>query len=118
MQAAFEAGCPGLGGRPYLLFLGRIHEKKGVELLLHAYAQLAGSRAQVPALVLAGPGLDSAYGQQMRQLAASLPAPAAVHWPGMLSGDAKWGAFYGCEDVVTDLDVFSAQCHELIFELG
>lgn len=120
MQEAFLAKCPELRDRPYLLFLSRIHEKKGVELLLRAYAQLAhvvttdaptewlpekallATLSAVPALVVAGPGLETTYGQRIHQLAAELPelADADIFFPGMLTGDAKWGAFYGCEAFV------------------
>ena len=98
MQTAFLAKCPALQGRPYLLFLSRLHEKKGVELLLQAYA--AAAHPQAPALVIAGPGLDTPYGQRLRQLAAALPQAADIFFPGMLTGDAKWGAFYGCDAFV------------------
>jgi glycosyltransferase involved in cell wall biosynthesis len=117
MQKAFLANYPDLQNRPYLLFLSRIHEKKGVELLLQAYARIIGDLVAasrqvssctlndspasqevqtLPALIIAGPGLETSYGQRMQQLAAELPEAAAVFFPGMLSGDAKWGAFYGC----------------------
>jgi glycosyltransferase involved in cell wall biosynthesis len=107
MREAFLAKCPALENRPYLLFLSRIHEKKGVDLLVQAYAQLkqdlgaaAAQPLGLPALVLAGPGLDTAYGQRMQQFAIELVGAENVFMPGMLSGDAKWGAFYGCEAFV------------------
>jgi len=113
----FEQHCPGLNRRPHLIFLGRIDPKKGVDLLIRAYAAVYNSisNAQTPApdssaipvLVIAGPGLDTEYGQQMQQLAATLcPTTAdagsrpAILWPGMLTGDAKWGALYRAEAFV------------------
>jgi glycosyltransferase involved in cell wall biosynthesis len=40
MREAFEARCPGLNARPYLLFMSRVHPKKGVDLLVRAYARV------------------------------------------------------------------------------
>ena len=40
MQEAFAARCPDLKGRPYLLFLSRVHPKKGVAALVRAYARV------------------------------------------------------------------------------
>jgi glycosyltransferase involved in cell wall biosynthesis len=99
MREAFLSKSIGLGDRPYFLFLSRIHEKKGVDLLIRAYADVYQSEPASPTspvLVIAGP-LNSDFARAMQNLAAELCPRDAVFWPGMLSGDAKWGAFHGCE---------------------
>src|SRR5690606_24631258 len=78
---------------PYWLFLSRIHPKKGVDLLIRAYDKLCAQNSGMPDLVIAGPK-DSDYARQMIELAESNPK---IHFTGMLQGDAKWGALYGCE---------------------
>jgi glycosyltransferase involved in cell wall biosynthesis len=109
MGEAFAQKCPRLNGRPYFLFLGRIHPKKGVDILIKAFAncyhltpdsQPSTLNSQLPLLVIAGPGLETAYGKKMRQLAADLCPSDSVLWPGMLAGDAKWGALYNAEAFV------------------
>ena len=99
MKLAFGEKCPGLNNEPYLLFIGRIHEKKGVDALIKAYALVADSAAgkPLPKLVIAGPGLQHDYGKKIYQLADETCPKGSVLWPGMLTGDAKWGALYNCE---------------------
>lgn len=98
MRAALAETLPTAHERPYLLFLSRIHEKKGADLLVQAYADGAAGPA-APRLVVAGPGRESAYGQAVQALAAGAPAGAVV-FPGMVTGAGKWGAFYGAEAFV------------------
>jgi glycosyltransferase involved in cell wall biosynthesis len=85
---------PALGGQRLLLFLGRMHEKKGCDLLLRAFAKMGSPRDLH--LVMAGP-CDSAYAAAMKQLSHNLGAAEKVTWTGMLQGDLKWGAFRAAE---------------------
>ncbi|MDQ1085609.1 glycosyltransferase [Siphonobacter sp. SORGH_AS_1065] len=98
MKKAFLANCPEVGEQPYLLFLSRLHEKKGVDLLLNAYEKAIIQCRRLPKLVIAGPGMNTTYGKKTYQMVQSSAAlRQQVYFSGMLSGDAKWGAFYGCE---------------------
>ncbi|MRI02119.1 glycosyltransferase [Kriegella sp. EG-1] len=107
MTTAFQDKCPDIKGRSYFLFLSRIHEKKGVDLLLKAYAEfskqqlLLDSTIEMPKLVIAGPGIASNYGKQIQKIIDDDNFLLKnVLLPGMLSGNAKWGAFYDCEAFV------------------
>ena len=101
MHNAFRNICPMTGSQSYLLFLGRIHEKKGVDLLIKAYASLLKMEKVMPKLVIAGPGLETLYGKKLHQSVLNNPKlKQMVFFPGMLSGKAKWGAFYGCESFI------------------
>ncbi|HKZ36777.1 MAG TPA: glycosyltransferase [Chryseolinea sp.] len=102
MREAFIQRCPDLNNRRYILFLGRIHEKKGVDLLINAFLEFERkSKDQYNSglvLVVAGPGLDTAYGQRVQHLVSKAgELKNSIIFPGMLAGNAKWGAFYGCE---------------------
>ncbi|MBK1442213.1 glycosyltransferase [Parapedobacter sp. ISTM3] len=83
-----------LPDRPYWLFLGRIVPKKGVDLLISAYNRVLSEYVDIPNLVIAGPGLNTPYGRYILQLAKDNPR---IHFTGMLTGKAKWGAIYNCE---------------------
>ncbi len=91
LKTAFFDAWPQLKGKPYLLFLGRIHPKKGCDLLLEAFASTADAEMQ---LVMAGPD-ETGWGADLRAQAQRLGVVDRITWTGMLRGDAKWGAFYG-----------------------
>ena len=76
--------------RRFLLFLSRIHSKKGCDLLLEALARLAAEYPDLD-LVIAGPD-EAGLRPQLEAQAKRLGIEQRVHWTGMLEGEAKWGA--------------------------
>jgi glycosyltransferase involved in cell wall biosynthesis len=91
----FLATYPELRGRRILLFFGRIHEKKGCDMLVEAFAKLAAGDPALH-LVIAGPGRPPLV-DSLKDLARTHGAADRISWPGMLQGDLKWGAFYCAE---------------------
>ncbi|HEX2100239.1 MAG TPA: glycosyltransferase [Candidatus Synoicihabitans sp.] len=100
LAEAFQATLPGMSS-PYWLYLGRLHEKKGIDLLVEAYAKLAATAAAaLPALVIAGPPQDAAFVERLRHRVGTLAAGAEVHWTGMLQGAAKWSLLSRAEALI------------------
>jgi len=91
----FMERFPLLAGKRLLLFLGRIHPKKGPDLLIEAFAAMAASDARLH-LMIAGPD-QLGWQVALQQRAAALGIAERLSWPGMLSGDLKWGAFRSAE---------------------
>ena len=97
-KEAFWAVAPQLRNRRFLLFLGRLHEKKGCDLLIEAFGKVAARWPDV-SLALAGPdqmGLRSTLEARAHEMGIG----DRVIWPGMLSGNAKYGAFRAAEAFV------------------
>ncbi len=99
----FFQAFPELEAKRFLLFLGRIHEKKGCDLLIQAFAnslsQLQnkdGLQLDDLHLVFAGPD-DNLFARRLKEMAMRLGVNSKVTWTGMLSGDLKWGSFH-CAD--------------------
>jgi len=92
---------PNLKAKRIILFLGRVHEKKGCDLLIQAFASLlsepaCANREEIH-LVIAGPCASAAYLEELQQLAARTCPASSVTWTGLLSGDVKWGALHAAE---------------------
>jgi len=95
---AFHQRFAELRSRRFLLFMARIHEKKGCDLLIEAFAKVAASVPDVD-LVIAGPD-QAGLQAKLQSQADKLGIAKRVHWPGMLGGDLKWGALRACEAFV------------------
>jgi glycosyltransferase involved in cell wall biosynthesis len=94
-RAEFFARFPQLRHRRLALFMGRIHPKKGCDLLLRAFAQVL---ARDPAwhLVMAGPD-QVGWQSRLEQQARNLGIGGRVTWTGMIAGSVKWGALRAAE---------------------
>jgi len=99
----FLLNYPNLKDKRIILFLSRIHEKKGCDLLLEAFSQVLRNDNSLH-LVMAGPD-QHGWAVRLRGQAEKLGIADSISWPGMLQGDDKWGAFYAS-------DVFCLPSHQ------
>lgn len=123
----FYQHWPELRGKRLLLYLGRLHPKKGPELAIQAFGDVLREMPSIErkkwVLVMAGPvagtGVDSTYLESLRALSGQIrPNPgesnlskladsrpetqawAPIVFPGMLQNDLKWGAIHASEAFV------------------
>jgi glycosyltransferase involved in cell wall biosynthesis len=98
-----------LRGKRLLLFMGRLHPKKGCDLLLEAYAATLAKDPEWR-LVFAGP--DSLNTQQsLATRAAELGVTDRIVWTGMLRDAVKWSALAAAE-------VFALPSHQENFGIA
>ncbi len=90
-REAFLRHFPQVRGRKVLLFLGRIHPKKGVQVLLDAFAE-ASVHAPSLHLVIAGTG-DPQYLQLLQADTAEADLQHRITWTGYLTDHLRAGAF-------------------------
>jgi glycosyltransferase involved in cell wall biosynthesis len=86
---------PSLRGKRLVLFLSRIHVKKGCDLLIDAFSQVARQDPNLH-LVMAGPD-EQGWIPQLKQRCSLLGIEDQVTWTGMLDGNLKWGAFHAAD---------------------
>jgi glycosyltransferase involved in cell wall biosynthesis len=91
----FLTRWPDLRGKRLAISMGRIHSKKGIDVLIEAFAQ---TLAKDPSwhLVIAGPDRNGLQ-KELEALAAKLGIADRITWTGMLKGTLKWGALTASE---------------------
>ena len=86
---------PELRGKKLALFMGRIHPKKGCDLLIEAFAKVLAQRPDWQ-LVIAGPD-QLGWQEELNYRAAQLGVGQRITWTGMIGGAMKWGALRAAE---------------------
>jgi len=79
---------PHLRDKRVFLFLGRLHPKKGCDILIDAFAEM---KEDAVALILAGPD-QVGWQRELQQRADSFNLGSRIVFPGMLQGEMKQAA--------------------------
>lgn len=85
---------PVLRRKVVLLFLGRLHPGKGLELLIPAFSQLLST---CPECILAVCGPDAEYGSEVERMVLDLGLSKSVLQTGLVVGDTKRSLFGGAD---------------------
>jgi glycosyltransferase involved in cell wall biosynthesis len=92
---AFARAFPQLAGKRFIVFISRIQEKKGTDVLIEAFARIA---ADAPDLMLAIGGFDRwNWSGTLKALAERLGIASRIVWLGELEPALKWGALRSAE---------------------
>ena len=95
-RAEFHRRVPGLADKRSLLFLGRLHPKKGCDLLIEGFARWQASlppeSRDAWRLRMVGPRESESYLQHLKAVSAAydVDRDGLVEFVGIVDGDAKW----------------------------
>jgi glycosyltransferase involved in cell wall biosynthesis len=102
-KEALAAIFPVLANSPYILFLSRLHPKKGLDLLFPAFQRLLAlcreHDSPEPYLVVAGDG-EQQYKHDLENLVQRLEIRDRVLFTGLVIGEAKLALLHHCSFMV------------------
>lgn len=84
-----------LRGRRFILYLGRVHPKKGCDMLIQAFEKFSREHPDID-LVIAGPA-ENSFKKVLVQRIAEAGIDRRVHWMGPVQGTMKWAVFRASE---------------------
>ncbi|HVJ06602.1 MAG TPA: glycosyltransferase [Candidatus Saccharimonadales bacterium] len=100
---------PELRGKRIAIFLGRLHEKKGCDLLIQAFAKVLAFDPDWH-LLMCGPD-QVGWQATLQYTAKELNLSERITWTGMVNGALKWGALRASE-------IFILPSHQENFGMG
>jgi glycosyltransferase involved in cell wall biosynthesis len=95
VRQKFLAEHPDLRGKRLAIFIGRIHPKKGCDMLIEAF-QKTLARDPDWHLLIVGPD-QVGWAADLQQMSDRLGVSNRITWTGMLKGERKWGALAASE---------------------
>jgi glycosyltransferase involved in cell wall biosynthesis len=102
-QEEFAGLFPSLTGKPYILFLSRLHPKKGLDVLFPAFSRMLEKCREAdgprPYLVVAGEG-EEKYIAELTRMAAELKLKESLLFTGLVTGQAKLALLHHCAFMV------------------
>jgi len=86
-RGSFRAAFPSVGTGPLIVYLGRLAPRKGIDLLIRAFAEIAPATPESH-LVVAGPD-EFGYENVLKQELERLGLRGRVSMPGLVTGQTK-----------------------------
>ena len=96
-KGMFRRAFPKVGDSPYVLFIGRLHPRKGLDVLIPAFKQGAPAGAM---LVIAGPPGQEGYEAELHGLVKQLNLTDRVIFTGMIEGNTRSAAYQDAQLMV------------------
>lgn len=87
----FYEKFPTLRNSSFFLFVGRIHPKKGCDLLIDAFSKIGIVNPHIKLLILGPDG--GSFAARLRAKVDSLNLNDSIIWGGMVADQIKWGAY-------------------------
>ena len=95
LRREFFSRYPELQGKRLAIFIGRIHPKKGCELLIQAFQRTLAKNPDWH-LLMVGPD-QVGWQAELEQMSDALAIRDRITWPGMLRDERKWSALAASE---------------------
>lgn len=105
----FFSNYPEFANKKLVLFLGRVHSKKGLDILIPAFAKVSQQIKDVE-LLLVGP-VEPSYRRELESLAENCGVQDRCHFLGSFQGTLKWS-------VLAAADVFTLISYQENFAIA